>query len=240
MKSLPGRRPHTTGHRLPCLLLLFLILCLVGCQSINHLREAQDSFNAAAALENKTKWALLPAPEMQGKLQQPPDQALADYNAIRQYADQLFPRDAAVLQALPGLIKIDLAYQKITTMHPGDQEQNRALLENFVQPRLVGLTETDTNNAVSILKQARRKAGKDHPVNVYLIQSQLAAFRNYQVAYQTTYGKSPGDDDFAKKEAEFNLGDLQSLCNELNAGPAGANLVKSWENYNLTPRTRSK
>lgn len=278
------------------LLAAILILCLAGCQSINHLREAQDSFNNAAAMENRIRLEpLAGAPGLESKLNEPTDQVLADFNSVRsgyastllslgklsgkderalkadrlwgvvltlkamaqwrlkdydgalrtaeeaglQPADQLYPRDAALLTALPGLIKIDLAYDKIAAMQPGNTEANRLLLEKEVRPRLVGLIVSDDNNAVYILRQARIKAGANHPINVYLIQSQLAAYRNYQVAYQKTFGKSPGNDDFAKKEAQYNLGELEALFNNLKFGQAGKTVIDSWKNaYTIIPETR--
>lgn len=278
------------------LLAAILILCLTGCQSINHLREAQDSFNSAAAMENRIRLEpLAGASGLESKLKEPADQVLADFNSVRsgyastllslgklsgkderalkadrlwgvvltlksmaqwrlkdydaalrtaeesglQAADQLYPRDAALLAALPGLIKIDLAYDKIAAMQPGHTEANRLLLDKEIRPRLVGLTVSDDKNAVYILRQARIKAGANHPINVYLIQSQLAAYRNYQVAYQNIYEKSPGNDDFAKKEAQYNLGDLETLFNNLKFGQAGKTVIDSWKNaYTIMPEPR--
>ena len=64
---------------------LALLFLAAACQTVSSLREAQDTFNRAAA------------------------------------ADQLFPRDRALLQAMPGLIKSDQAYQK----NPGAQTAGR-------------------------------------------------------------------------------------------------------------------
>jgi hypothetical protein len=158
-----------------------------------------------------------------------------------QPADQLYPRDAALLASLPELRKIDLAYDKMAAMQPGDTEASRLLLDREVRPRLVGLTVSDDNNAVYILRKARCGAGANHPINAYLIQSQLAAYRNYQVAYQNTYGRSPGNDDFAKKEAQYNLGDLETLFNNLIFGSSGKTVIESWKSaYMIMPIIRPR
>jgi len=204
----------TTRLRLSRLVLLLLASALlVGCVSINRLREAQDSFNQAAAAENAARLgaasgqaagnlaaiqagysaALLSL----GKLE-PADQAslkndglwggaltlkalcqwrLAQYDQAMQTVaqaraaatNQLYPRDAALIAALPGLIKTDQAYTKM--MNAGTMSDIQALL-------------TGDNGAIANIQSARATVDKDHPVQMYLIEAQLAAFRNFTVALE--------------------------------------------------------
>jgi hypothetical protein len=286
------------------LLIVAVLLALAACQSVNRLREAQDSFDAAAEVDNRTQLGAMMAgkeemPErlktqLQQKLNLPSEDMLADANKVRSgYAaallslkkmsnkdkstlkadrlwgaaltlkamtewrlglheealrtaetaekeakDQVFPRDEAILLALPGLIKIDLAYARIAAMVPG-QSTNVAVLEEM-RLRLVGMTANPKDkSAVEDLHSARAQAGSRHPVNLYLIQSQLAAFRNYQVACFRIHGRNPGTNDVAKWEAQHNLYELQVLLNELKAGGAGTNIVEGWKlDYNIVPMPR--
>ena len=271
-----------------------LALLLAACQSTNRLREAQDSFNAAAALENSAQLEpLFGKPGLEAQLQKPAQNALADLSTARSgYAaallslkriagkdldqlkadklwgaalalqaltewrlgkyddalhtaddaaskagDQLYPRDAAVLTALPGLIKIDLAYDRIAAMTNGSPANSNLLTE--VARRLVGVPGEKDESAVKDLQEARKKAGPTHPVNLYLMQAQLAAFRNYQVAFKRTHDANPDSNDPAKKEAQNNLFELQDLLKKLAAGPAGDSIVSSWKDaYNIIPIQR--
>jgi hypothetical protein len=295
-------------------LTIALLVVLTGCQHINHLREAQDAFNAAAQTENRARLGpLLGDPSKQAdldaQLQRPAEDVLAEANTVRSgytaallslrqmsgkeksalkadrlwgaavtlqalaewrlgkydealetaalaqqdAKDQLFPRDAATLAALPGLIKIDLAFEKIFSMSPSFTNDsqgsaftnttvlaaNQVLLAEMRQ-RLVGADGgTAESSAVEDLRAARALAGSGHPVNIYLIQSQLAAYRNYQVAHFKTNGRNPGPEDPAKVEAQHNLHELIALLGELKAGPVTQRLAQAWkQNYGLVPTPR--
>ena len=144
--------------------------------------------------------------------------------AKKEAPEQLYPRDAAVIEAMPGLIKTDLAFKRIGEMEGKDAEEKRKILDQEIRPRLVG-----ENGAVADIDRARRKAAGEHKVKVYLISAQMAAFRNYQVAYQQAHdGRDPPDSDTAKMAARKNLGDLDSLVRNLSMDDSGKELVEYW------------
>jgi tetratricopeptide (TPR) repeat protein len=148
---------------------------------------------------------------------------------LKEAADQLYPRDAAIIQAMPGLIKTDIAFERINSMSQSDTAANLRILEEEITPRLVG-----SDGAVNDIQRARNKVHPEHEINVYLINAQLGAYRNYQVAFQKANdGNNPGNSDSAKVEAQFNLGDLNELVNTLNLGTSGTNLVNYWKNLCL-------
>src|SRR5262249_33967548 len=136
-----------------------LLLALTNaCTSVNRLREAQDSFNQAAATENAMRFdtkasdaaagiisvrsgyasALLSLQMLEGTKEQGQlrndglcgtaltlkaltqwrlgqfDNAVATADQAKQSAgDQIYPRDLALMTALPGLVKTDQAYDKV-------------------------------------------------------------------------------------------------------------------------------
>ncbi|MHC4270234.1 MAG: hypothetical protein ACYSTS_17480 [Planctomycetota bacterium] len=144
-------------------------------------------------------------------------------------SDQIYPRDAAILTALPGLIKIDLAYQKILEVKDEGDEVKKEVLKNVTQ-RLVAIDNADPKtkwSAVQTLKKARAKVNKEHPVNSYLIQSQLIAYRNYKVAYTSISTHISVPDNQYRREAMYNLHELKVLLKELNII---SELVGYWKN----------
>lgn len=83
-------------------------------------------------------------------------------------------RDMALFQALPGLIRIDQANQKLANPTPA------AIAFDEI---MVLLADANT-----ILQTARNQVGTGHPLQLYLIQSQLAIVRNWQSAiYKTNF-----------------------------------------------------
>jgi hypothetical protein len=127
-------------------------------------------------------------------------------------ADQLFPRDGALLQALPGLIKSDQAYQKIMDRKP--------LTE--IEQLLVS-----ANGAVADVQAAREAVDRDHPVQGFLLQAQLAAYRNFTVAVFRLNNNAPVPVDHpARVKANTHLKELDRLCKATGAGP---NLVNYWQ-----------
>ncbi len=154
------------------------------------------------------------------------ENALVTADEAKQEAeDQRYPRDAAILTALPGLIKIDLAHSRIETMEEGKTAENKKILNSEIRPRLVA----QESGAVYDINLARKKVNKKHEVNIYLIQNQLSAYRNYQVAYQlANKAQSPPDTDKAKEEAKYNLQDLLDVLDVLKISRS-KNLVDYWK-----------
>jgi hypothetical protein len=164
--------------------------------------------------------------------------------ANNESTDQIYPRDAALLIALPGLIKIDLAYQKILEVKDANNIEIKKVLKG-VTLRLVEMDDTKKRiewSAVQHIKEARRKVNKLHPVNSYLIQSQLAAYRNYKVAYTSISDddhKSVPDKSMYKKEAKYNLHDLQVLITKLKDSATSSKLANEWGGLcNIKPEER--
>ena len=128
--------------------------------------------------------------------------------AYKEAGDQLFPRDTAVLAALPGLIKTDLAFKRIKKMKKETKERKLEIFKDEISPRL----NAEGHGAVHDIMLARKKVNKEHEVNLYLIQAQLGAYRNYQLAYQLAHDKhSPDNRDKSKIAAQYNLQDLKDL-----------------------------
>jgi hypothetical protein len=269
---------------------VILFSCVTGCfdttiTSVNHLREAQVSFNESASLENENQMntldplttkemenevgntiaiqngyasALLsinkiyPSERVQLKsdkilgnvlfLKAMAQWRIGDFEsalgtadlALQEAQDHLYPRDTAVLAALPGLIKTDLAFKKIKKMEKGAEENLNMFSE--IDRRL----SYKEGGAVNDIGKARKKVNKEHEVNIYLIQAQLSAYRNYQVAYQLSHNThSPPDTDKNKKEAQYNLKDLEDLLNVLKK-PGINDLVNYWKSLCLiTPDIRT-
>lgn len=242
-----------------CLSLAIVSLFVEGCASVNHLREAQDSFNQAAAAENAARFnerpadataslasapagyasALLSLDKLEPKDQQSLQRdglwgtaltlkALCQWR-LGKYADalntaaqsqieatnQIYPRDRALLAALPGLIKTDQAYAKVFS-HDASLADVEALL---VGPR----------GAVADIQQARALVDTNHPVQVYLIQAQLAAYRNFTVAMDrlNNHAVVPAGSP-ARADATSQLSDLNRLLKVLEPGTPGRELVLYW------------
>ena len=250
------------------IILVGLIYLLSGCvniSSVNHLHQAQQAFNNAASIENKSRF------NYSDPVSQDNDNPIVDLNIARsgyvaaleilrqmpdeernmlikdrlwgvkltlegltlwrlgkyeeafkiiqladENSDQIYSRDAALLTALPGLIKIDLAYQKILEAKEADDEEKKNVLNNVTQ-RLVEMDNTKPKiewSAVQTLREARAKVNKEHLVNSYLIQSQLSAYRNYKVAYTLISTHNSVPDNQYKLEAMYNLNELKVLLSK--------------------------
>jgi tetratricopeptide (TPR) repeat protein len=237
-----------------------LVGLAAGCASINHLREAQDAFNQAAATENALRFdtkasdaaagliavrsgyasALLSLEKLEDSKEQAQlrndglwgtaltlkaltqwrlgqfDKAIATADQAKQNAgDQVYPRDQAVMMALPGLVKTDQAYDKIV-------RSNTTLVE--VEGLLIG-----ERGAVTDIQRARTQTDKDHPVQVYLLQAQLAAYRNYQVALDRLKNHATvSATDPARVQANAQLKELRRLLKAQQPGKPGEDLVNYW------------
>jgi len=256
--------------------LALAVLFVTGCVSINRLREAQDSFNQAAAAENAARVDADPANTVAslasvpagyasallslGKLESKDQQSLqqdglwgttltlkalcqwrlgqyaealaSSADAQKNFTKQLYPRDQALLTALPGLIKTDQAYAKTYSYSPSlDPALDKAHLEEIIS------LLTGPNGAVVDLKNARAAVDTNHPVQGYLIQAQLAAYRNYTVANDRLNHHAPAPNDLSRSNAVTQLSDLNNLLKTEKPGPSGRQLVVYWAEVcgNLSP-----
>ena len=144
------------------------------------------------------------------------DKAIATADLAKQNAgNQTYPRDQAVVAALPGLVKTDQAYSKILLT-------NSPLAD--VEALLIG-----ASGAVANIQRGREQVEKDHPVQVYLLQAQLSAYRNFQVAHDrlNNHATVPADHP-ARTGANAQLKELDRLLKLQKTGQGGANLVTYW------------
>jgi hypothetical protein len=135
--------------------------------------------------------------------------------------NQVYPRDNALLTALPGLIKTDQAYARIIfTNAPANGD---ALL-NDVKDLLTG-----PRGAIADLNSARGVVDKDHPIQVYLIQAELAAYRDYTVAVYYLKNHSPvAADDPARTHAIAQLKELADAVGAQKSDLEGRRLANYW------------
>jgi len=173
----------------------------------------------ALTLQSLTEW----------RLGQHEEALATQERAEREAVDQLMPRDAAMLAALPGLVKTDLAYAEILQMGD-DAAENEALLTERLGPRLVGPA-----GAVADLDLARSKVAANHPLQLYLIQCQLAAFRNYQVAWQKAVQENPPLNDPAFQAAQRHLAELKALGNTTDLTAVTEPLLEFWARFGIRP-----
>jgi hypothetical protein len=260
--------------------LIMALALTVGCQSINHLREAQDAFNQAAREELTAladpqltdanalatgpvlQWskvrnlygsALVSLAKIKGgeeselrteklwgakmtlealchwKLGSYAKAEAAAKEAQATAAEQLYPRDRALLAALPGLIQNDYSYDLLVNTTPQSPQEKTNLFER-VRPLLVG-----SEGAITIIEEARSASlvETNHPVHIYLIQCQLAAYRNYRKAYELIVRTGAPRDSEPHQSAQRHLDDLAGRLR----GAGGQDIVNKWaDRCNLTSR----
>lgn len=149
---------------------------------------------------------------------------------------QIYPRDAALLTALPGLIEIDYSYASLPSFR-ANPTNAQATLDQW-RARLVTVGSTPPS-AVDHLRAARRQAGAEGELAVYLMLSELAAYRNFNEYFKVVNDSTPPATDAARMEAGYVLHELGELLNQLNAGAAGTELVTTWKNkFVLLPKPR--
>ena len=262
-------------RRWAALAIVVLATLGAGCTSVNQLREAQASFNEAAALENALRFD---AALQEGPTQAPLTQnttiqngyasallsldrleakdvdrlkrdklwgnvlalkALAQWklgllddarNTAREVqqagADQVHPRDRALLLALPGLIKTDEAFAALQRLPAAPSPPQRTATLRSVQ-LLVG-------DAVDAIDRGRGAVDPAHPVHVYLLQARLAALRTLQSAHERL-----GDGDARtlpaerRTEVQRQLKELRCHAERLGAKPE---IVTYWASrFTLAP-----
>jgi hypothetical protein len=272
------RQPRP-GRRLGLALVLVLLAGLAGpgCAGVNRLREAQVSFNEAAALENALRFdaalqegpthtplaqnttvqngyasALLSLEWLEAgdvaRLKQ--DRLWGNVLALRALtqwklglldragdtareaqqagADQVHPRDRALLLALPGLIKTDEAFAALGRLPAAPTAEQRATTLRNVQALVA-----DAGDAID---RGRAAVDAGHPVHVYLVQARLAALRNLQVAHERL-GEGEGRTLPAARRAEVQrqLKELKCHGERLGAKPE---IVTYWATrFTLTPES---
>jgi hypothetical protein len=157
--------------------------------------------------------------------------------ALELPGDELHPRDRTLMTALPALIRIDQVHHFIALR---EIKENEEISENDFDANI----KTPLLNATTILDEARKLVAPDEPVQIYLIQAQLAAYRNLKIGYRKF---SPGGRDAVpgalKNEAQDRLQDLSDvLLATIGSGNERSHLLLYW--HNLTglsaPENRCK
>ena len=248
-----------------------IVLWVAACAEINHLRDAQEAFNAAAMADNRARMMVpdsdqeqmpdqistaragyssvilslerLEASDAKAKLEADGlmgnvyalkamaywrlhdyDRALGAVAEAQRGAGTLGPRDAAMMAAMPGLIRNDQAYQKITAADGSQQDfDDVERLLNAAQPYFA---------------DARRRLSEGHPMQLYIAQSELALVRNFFAACSAYFQSgSPYDQCVAARNlecrAQTSLDNLEQVLDqsstELEVKQKSA-LVLTWQN----------
>ncbi len=143
--------------------------------------------------------------------------------ALELPGDELHPRDRTLMTALPALIRIDQAHHFISLRK---LKENEEMSKNDFDINI----RTPLLNAATILDEARKLVAPDEPVQIYLIQAQLAAYRNLKIGYRkfAPEGRDsvPGE---LKNEAQDRLQDLSDvLLATIGSGKERSNLLLYW------------
>lgn len=139
------------------------------------------------------------------------------------------PRDIALLNALPALIQIDLAHDSLLRLPP---HPNPNLLTNQFLPLLAG-----PQGATTQLQHARNLLDPQHPLQLYLLQCQLSAYRNFQVAYQKILSQNPPPNHPATLNAQNQLREIQTLGTTPAFSSTTPQLLNFWARFGLSPAT---
>jgi hypothetical protein len=94
-----------------------------------------------------------------------------DANALG--TDQIYPRDKAMLLALPGLRRVNEAHALVAAIIEGSEEEK----EKIRKDRLDAV-ERLVKSASNFLATARQSVSSEHSVRSYLIRSELAGYKN--------------------------------------------------------------
>jgi hypothetical protein len=137
--------------------------------------------------------------------------------------DELHPRDRTLMTALPALIRIDQVHHFISLRAmQNNEEMSKSDFDANIRTPLL--------NATSILDDARRLVVPDEPVQIYLIQAQLAAYRNLKIGYRkfAPEGRDSLPSEL-KNEAQDRLQDLSDvLLATIGSGKERSNLLLYW------------
>jgi hypothetical protein len=152
---------------------------------------------------------------------------VAAAEALRASPEQLYPRDRALIEAVPGLIMTDEAYAKILKAKALGAAEAKPAREALLNAALALLAD----GALPALARARALADERHPVQLYLVQAQLAAYRNLQVAWDMlSAGKTAASERYPREHAaaRAQLADLNALASELESRETAARLTAYW------------
>ena len=152
---------------------------------------------------------------------------LKDYDHATQVASSiqpkdLFPRDAAVVDALPGLIKISQANEDIfmdDPQAPYKDASGRQCLYGGGAPGRKNFGQIDSllDSAIQDLEQATAKAAPTDPVYTYLMQAQFSAYKNKSDAL--AYGcRAPNPPPGKRVPTAAELQAAQSKMNKFYCG----------------------
>lgn len=144
-------------------------------------------------------------------------------SALQLPADGLHPRDRTLMTALPALIRIDQVHH---FMSLGGIKENEEMSKTNFDANI----RTPLLNAATILDRARRVVAPDEPIQIYLIQAQLAAYRNLKIGYRKFRPEGrdsvPGE---LKNDAQGRLQDLSDvLLANIGPGKERSNLLLYW------------
>jgi hypothetical protein len=150
-------------------------------------------------------------------------QVITEANALS--GDQLYPRDRAIMKALPGLLQIDeawtLIFAKTKEMTPEAKKQ-RLSGEGGVVPLL--------DNAIVTLDKVRSSA--DNPeVQGYITQAILSSYRNKMTAYKVLAGGTYSSAEKKKAESEVTELDcsFKKYLNDTELTDARRQVIEPWK-----------
>jgi hypothetical protein len=163
--------------------------------------------------------------------------------------NQLHPRDAAIIQALPGLVLTDQAYARIVRdtiqverlvpiTNAFGLTNKTVLAFDYTNPSMPKerAFQTVTNllvgpdGAMARLASARATVDKEHPVQSYLMQSQLAAFANLvEACNRYGMGSVVQTNPESYAEARSRIEELQRLVQKIQPDADPSVLIDYWK-----------
>jgi hypothetical protein len=154
---------------------------------------------------------------------------LGDYDKMEQtrneaasYANQLYPRDKALMAALPGLRRNDEAWALIFANTQGMQSAEKSQRLSEVDQLL--------DSAIGILDTARRPV--DNPeVQAYLTQAILSCYRNKMTAHRVLAGGTYSSSDKANAKDQVRALDcsFKKYLDGTDLAEARSQVVGPWQ-----------